>query len=287
MSPNSKVPLPNMGPSQSVRRIKSTPFGMNVINARIQKAGLASAQMSPRNFQACFEASAKQGAQASMPHSNSSTELSGAVFTPPTPPSPTNADEAEFPTETWSNPWVHMQDSSTPTGFRNGANITSPPITPFKSGTLSEILASKFLPMQQNVYQQPPQSAPPQHTSFFGDSPSEAAGDHNTPSWQVPPSMLLETYPNAGQMSMPQPSFAPQYSYYESQASFPAESQNFKPNPPENGFSQPTLYGNASPISKPLEINVQLGPKPQGTPQPRKEYVFHHATPKDFTPSGS
>ena len=285
MSPSSKVPLLNVGQSQSVRRIKSTPFGMNVINARVQKPGLASAQMSPRNFQACFEASAKTDDPMSTRHSSSSTELCGAVFTPPTPPSPINADKREIPTEAWSNPWEQIQDNSTPTGFANRANLTSPPITPFSLGNLSESFSNRFFPAHQNVYQQPPQSAPPQHTSFFDNPPTEAIGHHNPPSWQVPPSMLLETYPHAGQMSIPQPTFVPQYSYYESQGTFPAESQHFVPTPPDNGFCQPTLYGNSSPAAKPLEINVQLGPKPQGTPQPRKEYVFHHATPKDFTPS--
>ena len=285
MSPTSKVPLLNVGQSQSVRRIKSTPFGMNVINARIQKSGLASAQMSPRNFQACFEASAKPDGQMSMGHRSSSTELCGAVFTPPTPPSPTDADKKDFPTEAWTNPWDQTQENSTPTGFVNKANLTSPPITPFNSGNLSEIFSNRFFPIQQNLYQQPPQSAPPQHTSFFSDSPQEAIGRQIPPSWHVSPSMLLETYPQAGQMAVPQPNFIPQYSYYESQTAFPAESQHFVPTPSDNGFCQPTLYGNSSPISKPLEINVQLGPKPQGTPQPRKEYVFHHATPKDFTPS--
>ena len=287
MSPNSKMPLLNVGTSQSVRRIKSTPFGMNVINARIQKPGLASAQMSPRNFQACFEASAEPDSQLSMGHSTSTTELCGAVFTPPTPPSPTIADKSDIRTETWPNPWDQTQDTSTPTGFGTGADVTSPPTTPFNSGNLSEIFSNRFFPGQQRICQQPPQSAPPQHTSFFGDSPPEAAVRPNPMSWQVPPPMLLETYPTAGQMSMPQPTFVPHYSYYESQASFPAESQNFIPTPPDHGFCQPTLYGNSSPTSKPLEINVQLGPKPQGTPQPRKEYVFHHATPKDFTPSES
>jgi hypothetical protein len=285
MSPNSKVPLLNLGPSQSVRRIKSTPFGMNVINARVQKSGLLSAQMSPRNFQACFEASAKANSQMSTGHSPSTTELCGAVFTPPTPPSPTNANKADLPVEAWQNPWDQIQDTSTPTGFGNGANVASPPITPFNSGNLSDVFSNRFFPIQQSAYQQPPQSAPPQHKSFFGDSPSQTTGRHNPPSWQVPPSMLLETYATAGQMPMPQPTFVPQYSYYESQASFPAESHQFLPTPPDIGFGQPTLYGNSSPTSKPLEIDVQLGPKPQGTPQPRKEYVFHHATPKDFTPS--
>lgn len=285
MSPNSKAPLLNLGPSQSVRRIKSTPFGMNVINARVQKSGLVSAQMSPRNFQACYEASAKASTQMSTEHSTNTMELCGAVFTPPTPPSPTNANKADLPIEAWSNPWEQIQDNSTPTGFGNGANVTSPPITPFNSGNLSDIFPNRFFPTQQSAYQQLPQSAPPQHTSFFGDSPPETTGRHNPPSWQVPPSLLLETYSTAGQMAMPQPTFGPQYSYYESQAIFPTDTRRFIPSPPEIGFGQPTLYGNSSPTSKPLEINVQLGPKPQGTPQPRKEYVFHHATPKDFTPS--
>ena len=285
MSPSSKVPLLNIGQSQSVRRIKSTPFGMNVINARIHKSGLASAQMSPRNLQACFGANAKPDGPVSMGHRSSSTELCGAVFTPPTPPSPMNADKRDFPTEAWSNPWEQIQDNSTPTGLVDRANLTSPPITPFNSSNLPDVFSNRFFPAQQDIYQQPPQSAPPQHTSFFSDSPPEATGRHNPSTWQVPPSMLLETYPHAGQMSMPQPTFIPQYSYYESHTALPSESQHLVPTPPGNGFCQPTLYGNSSPTSKPLEINVQLGPKPQGTPQPRKEYVFHHATPKDFTPS--
>ena len=284
-SPNLKMPLLNVGPSQSVRRIKSTPFSMNVINARVQKSGLMSAQMSPRNFQACFEASAQPESQTSTGQNTSTTELCGAVFTPPTPPSPTNAEKPDYHAEAWSNPFDQTQDSSTPTYIGNGANVTSPPITPFNSGNLSQIFSNRFIPTAQNVFQQPPQSAPPQHTAFFGDSPPEVAGRHNPPSWQVPPSMLLETYPIAGQPPVPHPAFVPQYGYYDSPTAYPAESHHFAPSPPTNGFSQPTLYGNSSPVCKPLEINVQLGPKPQGSPQPRKEYVFHHATPKDFTPS--
>lgn len=290
ISPSSKVSSQGLGPSPSVRRIKSTGQNMNVVSGRVQKSGLGSAQMSPRNFQTYLDAAALSPSYYPTRNSTDTSQASAPNFTPPTPLSPV---KMELQPEVWptyspyvgpSAPsWEHGQDHATSNAFETSTNVTSPPITPFNIDAFPRFVVER--PIHDTLYHCPPQSAPPQQTTFFGDSPPMPATNHNQSSWLVPSTtMPLEGYRDDSPMSMRRPSQLSQIGYPEPQFQFVA---NYNHGLPSMGLGPSTVFGNSSPPQKDLEFHVTLIPhsKPQGAPQPRKKYTFNHTTPKDFSQS--
>lgn len=288
MSPNSKVSSQGLGLSPSVRRIKSTGQNMNVVSGRIQKSGLASAQMSPRNFQTYLDAAGLSSSQ--IPHRNSTetSQTSAPNFTPLTPLSPA---KMELQPKVWPNyspyinpttsNWDQSHDHATNNAFETGNNVTSPPITPFNIDAFPRFFVER--PLQDTMYHCPPQSAPPQQTHFFGDSPPMPATNNIQPGWLVPSStMPLEEYRDDSPMSMRRPSQLSQMGFPESQFQFVG---NHSQGLPSMGLGPSTIFGNTPPPHKDLEFQVTMIPKPQGAPHARKKYEFNHTTPKDFSQS--
>lgn len=286
MSPTSKVPSFGLGPSSSVRRVKSTGQNMNVVSGgRVSKSGLGS-QMSPRNFQPYLDA-----AGLSLPHvpNRQNTDVcqaSAPSITPLTPLSPVKMD---LQPEVWptyspyvgpSAPgWDINHDLSIRNVYEAGAEVASPPITPFNIEAFPRFFASR--PLQDSLYHCPPQSAPPQQTTFFGDSPPHPATNTNQANWLVPSSaMSLEGYHDDSPMSMRRPSQVSQMGYPEPQPQFVG---NYSRGVPSTGLVSSNFFSSSPPPRKDLEIQVNLIPKPLGAPQVRKKYTFAHTTPKDFS----
>lgn len=288
MSPNSKVPSLNLAPSPSVRRIKSTGQNMNVVGGRIQKSGIASAQLSPRNFQSYIDSMGLPQPPFSERQNADASQSSAPNGTPLTPLSPGKLD---FQQEAWSNcssyvgppfsGWDQNQDQLGPSFFDVKHEITSPPITPFNKDAFPQMFPQER--HQEPFYHCPPQSAPPQQTTFFGDSPPMHPSNMSQPSWQIPPSNLAvdgyaEDHPflRANPMS--------QFIYSESQTPIMGPPQHYLGGPSPMSQGLPKFYGIRTP-EKEIEIQVKLGPKPQGAPLVRKKYQFNHTTPKDFSQS--
>lgn len=282
MSPTSKVSSYGLGPSPSVRRIKSTGHNMNVASGRVRKSGLGSAQLSPRIFQTYLDAGFSQ-----TPFSNSQNtsicQPHNTSFTPLTPLSPAKTD---LHPEIWPSYSPHFDSSVCENGnehlsngnFEAGVDFSSPPITPFNMDAFPRLLLER--PAQDPLYQCP-QSAPPQQTSFFGDTSPIPPATTTQPGWLVP-TMPLDGYHDDAPMSMRRPNQAPQLAYPQPQRQFMSNYQHGLGQIGQMGLSSPNFFGSSPPPQKDLEIQVNLIPKPQGAPQGRKKYIFNHTTPKDF-----
>ncbi|KAL9034089.1 MAG: hypothetical protein Q9214_007207, partial [Letrouitia sp. 1 TL-2023] len=267
MSPTTRVPSSGLGTPSSVRRIKSTGNGLNVMTGRIQKSSLSPAQMSPRNLHSFPSVHL-------LPSQNSTvTESTEPGAMPLTPLSPEAADHSD---PVWPQPWTTEQDHTTLTGLEVEALITSPPITPY-DGTVSQPYPNG---QPHGTYHWPPQSAPPQQTSFFNDSPPAVTPNFTHLSWQVPSSISLHGCSDDNVVPSMRPSLFPQYGYHDQH--FPGQHPP-QVHPHPIGLCHPHAFEAPSQPQKEFEIQVQVIPAPEGLPQGRKTYTFNHTTPKDFS----
>ncbi|KAI4203111.1 MAG: hypothetical protein LQ346_001845 [Caloplaca aetnensis] len=268
LSPTARMPSLGTSTTASVRRIKSTGNGLNAGNGRIQKPGLASGPISPRNFHHL----SSNDFLASTTHV---TATSTRNITPLTPLSPVKTDQQDQP---WSGHWFNAQDHEAPTVPDHEAHITSPPITPYQTGFQPSFAHAG----PQAAYQWPPQSAPPQQTTFFDSPPMPPAGSNHL-SWRTPPSISLHGYNGAATQQVVRPPMIPppmdpQCGYLELQ---PLPSQRHHMYQQMSFFQPPFLE--SSPPQKEIEIQVQVIPAPEGISQGRKTYTFNHTTPRDFS----
>ncbi|KAL8929812.1 MAG: hypothetical protein Q9208_000956 [Pyrenodesmia sp. 3 TL-2023] len=268
LSPTARMPSLGISTTASVRRIKSTGNGLNVGNGRIQKPGVASGPISPRNFHGISSNDLlASGTQV--------TASSTRNVTPLTPLSPMKMDHQD---QAWSGHWFNTQDHGAPAAPDHGTHITSPPITPYQTGFQPSFANAG----PQTSYHWPPQSAPPQQTSFF-DSPPMPPTTFNHLSWQTPPSISLHGYNGEATQQvirppMVPPPMIPQCGYLDLQ---PLPSQRHHVYQ-QMGFFQPPFL-ESSPPQKEIEIQVQVIPAPEGISQGRKTYTFNHTTPRDFS----
>ncbi|KAL8736265.1 MAG: hypothetical protein Q9166_000420 [cf. Caloplaca sp. 2 TL-2023] len=262
LSPTARMPSLGLGKTASVRRIKSTGNGLNAGNGRIQKPGMAAAPISPRNFHSL--------SSSDFLHQNACVNnTSSQNITPLTPLSPVTMDQQN---QAWSGHWAHEEDNATPTRLEAEAHITSPPITPYD--TMFQPSFANAIP--QTSYPWPPQSAPPQQTTFF-DSPPMPPTHFSHISWQAPASVSHHGYNEDPSHQIIRPPLMPNFGYIDLQ---PLPSQHLAYQ--QMGFYQPPFVG-SSPPQKEIEIQVQVIPAPEGLPQGRKTYTFNHTTPKDFS----
>ncbi|CAO1605127.1 hypothetical protein XANCAGTX0491_008655 [Xanthoria calcicola] len=262
LSPTARMPSLGLGKTASVRRIKSTGNGLNAGNGRIQKPGAGAAPMSPRNFHSL----------SSNDFLNQSTHIahtSSQNIAPLTPLSPVKMDRQN---QAWTGHWPHDEDNATPTAFDAAeAHVSSPPITPHES-----LIQPSFAQVVPQFYHWPPQSAPPQQTTFF-DSPPMPPTQFSHVNWQAPASVPLQGYQEEPSQQIMRPPLIPNYGYLDLQA-LPSQQHAYQ----QMVFYQPPFVG-SSPPQKEIEIQVQVIPAPEGLPQSRKTYTFNHTTPKDFS----
>ncbi|KAL8802301.1 MAG: hypothetical protein Q9200_006629 [Gallowayella weberi] len=262
LSPTARVPSLGLGKPASVRRIKSTGNGLNSGNGRIQKPGVAAAPISPRNFHSL-------STNDFLNQNTRSANTSSQNMTPLTPLSPVTMDPKS---RAWSGHWAQDEDNTTPTAHDAEAHITSPPITPYDA-----LFQPSFgQAVHQNAYHWPPQSAPPQQTTFF-DSPPMPPTNFSHVNWQTPTAVPLPRYHEESSQQMMRPPLMNNYGYLDLQ---PLPSQHLAYQ--QMAFYQPPFVG-SSPPQKEIEIQVQVIPAPEGLPQSKKNYTFNHTTPKDFS----
>ncbi|KAL8782503.1 MAG: hypothetical protein Q9213_005342 [Squamulea squamosa] len=262
LSPTARMPSLGLGKTASVRRIKSTGNGLNVANGRIQKPGAGPAPMSPRNFQSL-------SSNDFINQATRVTSTSSQNITPLTPLSPVTMDKQN---QGWSGHWAHGEGNATPTALDVEAHVTSPPITPYD--TMFQPPFAHVVP--QASYHWPPQSAPPQQTTFF-DSPTVPPTHFSHVSWQPSAMVPHQGYGEEPLQQIIRPPLIPNFGYLDLQP-LPSQHQAYQ----QTGFYQPPFVG-SSPPQKEIEIQVQVIPAPEGLPQSRKTYTFNHTTPKDFS----
>ena len=306
-SPRSRKVL--LDPSHPVRRVRS---GLDVVHGRIQKPSSTSAQLSPRVFENRF--------QAAFPNNQSPSRCNSSAYqqAPLTPLSAaqTGGCSTDFPIH-HSDDGIAQHGSSS--NFEGSFDFNSPPITPYHLEQFPIQHAQGAYQSHTSAMHEPPQSAPSLKTSFFSrDSPPIPSTNLPHLSWQLPaevPSNSFQTQSSVvvaqpqyngmtGQFEQPQIPFAYQPSdfqhppqiqipfhgpsphafqgspehLYAAQPQYPI--QHYQ-SPPLGPFQHTMFEHQAAP--QPLEIKVELGPPPQGTPQPRKQYTFSNSTPDDFT----
>ena len=298
-SPRSRKLL--LDPSHPVRRVRS---GLDVVSGRIQKPTSTSAQLSPRLFENHFHAGFPSRRSPSAYHTSAYQQA------PLTPLSAAQTAECpmEFP--------IHNVDEgfAQSTNHEESFDMHSPPITPFHLEHFPAQQAQRLFQSRPTAMHEPPQSAPPQRTSFFQDSPPMQNTGLSHLSWQLPAEVPSNAFQSQCPVVVTQPQYNPltgQFEQHQIPVAYPQQPlqlhipsygspQQILQGSPDHLYTaqaqypfqlcQPTPLGSFPPnmfespaAPQPLEIKVELGPSPQGTPQPRKQYTFANSTPDDFS----
>lgn len=303
-SPRSRKML--LDPSHPVRRVRS---GLDIVHGRIRKPSPTTAQISPRVFENRFQAALSNNRSPSRCNSNVYQEA------PLTPLSGAQSGEHQMHFS------VCNSDNSNPqqgisTSYENSLDFNSPPITPYRHDYVPIPYGQSVFSNHASTMHEPPQSAPPQKTSFFfNDSPPMSTTDLPHLSWQLPaevPSTSFQSqipmvpaqsqyhgmtgqfeqsqfpmvyqpteFPHPPQLPIPShcpPQYVLQGSTDHLYAQYPLQHyQSAAVGPFQHALFEPQV------VPQPLEIKVELGPSPQGTPQPRKQYTFSNSTPDDYS----
>ena len=282
---------PGSSKQSPVRRIRSTGNNLNVMTGRVTKPGTVSAQMSPRNFESCFQL-------ASLSESQTNASINAHISQTPRPePSlltPCSAGFAPQVHTTWPNcsplasNWEPSDYDSSATAYTAQHGFSLPPSPPVYQGAASHISYEQGHPQQQQFpFHPPPQSAPPHLTSFFNDSPPMAADGFNA-GWPTPSVTPPEPYRHGPQMLPLRPGHPLIHHHSHSGP------MNFVAGPqPSLLSSHPNMgpnqichlpFQSTPPAPKELDIKIDIGPPvPSQHGQEVKTYTFSHSTPKDFS----
>ena len=297
ISPHLRISSPGPGKLSPVRRIKSTGNNLNIMTGRVSKPGSISAQMSPRNYESCFqvvkssEPKPSSGLNTIVTQSSSAdvhvlNSSSPATFAPkPHPRWPAYPSQYGAPDPTLDH------GSQFPSQLAAGFSL--PPSPPNHSNTTPPPLQVEQLSYPQQLSYHCPQSAPPHLTSFFEVSPPMGPGAF-TP-WGGPTPSITPPEPYRDGTNMPVP-LRPNHALHHSQSQhfnyFQASQPTFHGYPPGLGQFQPHHHpfsSAPSPAKKELDIKIEKGPPPprelSQLSQEHKTYVFSHSTPDDFSPA--
>ena len=288
-------PPGGMSSKQSpVRRIRSTGNNLNVMTGRVAKPGSVSAQMSPRNFESCFQLASLTESQpsASINAHISQTPLaesslltpSSATFTPQAHATwPNYASNCSPLASSWEQ---NVHDSNLPT-YSGQPGFSLPPSPPFYQSAAGQLPFEAAHQPQQFVFHCPPQSAPPHLTSFFDASPTLAADGLNA-GWPTPSVTPPEPYRHGPHMPLPmRPNHTLHHSHSGPMNLLAGPQQVFPNSHASMGPFQPYQppFQSTPPAPKELDIKIDIGPPvPSQHGQEVKTYTFNHSTPKDFSP---
>ena len=274
-----------------VRRIRSTGNNLNVMTGRITKPGTASAQMSPHNFESCFQLASLSESQPSASINANVSQLPRAEQSLLTPSSATFAPQAHA---TWphyasscsplASSWEQSVPESTAPAYAAQHGFSLPPSPPVYQNALSQIPFEQGHRPQQFAYHCPPQSAPPHLTRFIDASPPVAPDGFNA-GWPTPSVTPPDPYRHGPQMPLPMRQL--HHSHSGPMHFFASPHPTFPGSHPSLGSFQPYQppFQSAPPAPKELDIKIDIGPPvPSQHGQEVKTYTFNHSTPKDFSP---
>lgn len=288
---------PGSSKQSPVRRIRSTGNNLNVMTGRVTKPGTVSAQMSPRNFESCFQLASSSEAQPTVSLNAHISQTPRAEQSLLTPSSATFAPQAHatWPYASSCSPlamsWDQsVHDNNTPV-YAAQHGFSLPPSPPNYQNATSQISFEQAHPHQQFAFQCPPQcppqSAPPLLTSFFDASPPMAADGFNG-GWPTPSVTPPEPYRHGPHMPLPmRPNHALHHSHGGPMNFFAGPQQGYSSSHPGMGHFQPhqPAFQSTPPAPKELDIKIDIGPPvPSQHGQEVKTYTFNHSTPKDFSP---
>ena len=277
LSPHTRNSSVSLIPSTNqVRRIQSHGQSLNS-QFRIHKTTNHSARISPRNLQTHFDKhSLAQGSKQAAPESaNQSPKIAQNTLSKPSASAAlASRSPAEYQHEF---PIVKPTDSWHPNATFNMAHHANASVPDLHSGTVhTQHSLSVKVPLQPDVqyqpYHCPPQSAPPQQTTFFDDSSDVQHGPFHPPGWQenaFTPAAHTNAGINPTSISQPAhftsqgssgyfPPFAPQFQFPQDGSPLSGyPGSTFFPSFPPSTASGPP----ATPVE--LEIKVELGPEPK------------------------
>lgn len=285
---------PGSGKQSPVRRIRSTGNNLNVMTGRVTKPGTASAQISPRNFESCFQVVSFSEPQPSASINAHISQTPRAEQSLLTPSSATFAPQAHA---AWPNyatscsplapSWEQSVQDSTPPVYAAQHGFGLPPSPPVYQSAASQIPFEQAHHQQQFSFQCPPQSAPPHLTSFFDASPPMPSDGFNA-GWPTPSVTPPEPYRHGSQMPLPmRPNHTLHHSHSGPMNFFGSPQLSFPSSHPSVGPFQPYQppFQSTPPAPKELDIKIDIGPPvPSQHGQEVKTYTFNHSTPKDFSP---
>jgi len=287
-SPQLRISPPGSGKMRPVRRIKSTGNNLNVMTGRIRKQATPSAQLSPRNFEACLQVAAMTDAQPSADLHAHSHRMPGPTHNSQTPSLPVtfaqqnqatwNDSPSHFPAAPSS--WDQANTGDTPFTHGPGHGLGwTPPHNEHTNMFAPAPFQQVSHPQQQYGYHCPPQSAPSHITTF--DAASSMTQTLRT--WQ-PPLMAPEPYRDDTHLPVPIRPYYPHHHSHSGHLSHlpptPNHFQGYQAGmAPFQPFQQ-YLTRTPTPVLKPLDIKVETGPSPPKelaqTSQERKEYTFQN-----------
>lgn len=286
---------PGSSKQSPVRRIRSTGNNLNVMTGRVTKPGTVSAQMSPRNFESCFQlASLSESQPNASINAHISQKTPCAEQSLLTPSSATFAPQAHA---TWPNyasscsplapSWQQSVHESNTSTYAAQHGFSLPPSPPVYQNAAPQIPFEQAHHQQQFAFHCPPQSAPPHLTSFFDASPPIAADGFNA-GWPTPSVTPPDAYRPGPQMPLPmRPNHTLHHSHSGPMNFFAGPQPNFPSAHSSLGSFQPYQppYQSTPPAPKELDIKIDIGPPvPSQHGQEVKTYTFNHSTPKDFSP---
>ena len=299
LSPHARTSSMSLAPpANQVRRIQSQGQNMNT-PFRVNKSRNHPAQISPRNLQTHFDKHSlpqvhRHAAPASA--SQSPTAAQNIINKPSASAASANRSPAEYqhefavvrPASTWNpNPTFQMP---------HHANASVPELHSVASHPQHSLAIQ--VPSQPHLQHQPvhcpPQSAPPQQTTFFDESPSAHHGPFHPPNWQgqtttptggnnismnrTPTHQPAQFTPQSGSGYLPP--FAPQFQFpQESSPMSGYPGSTFFPSFPPNATSGTP----ATPVE--LDIRVELGPEPKLAFRPEK-FEFSHTFSNTYGQNG-
>ena len=282
------------GPSKQspVRRIRSTGNNLNVMTGRVTKPGIASAQMSPRNFESCFQLASSE----SQPNVSINAHISHTPLAEQSLLTPSSATFAPQAHATWPNhasscsplapSWEQSVHDGTSPAYAVHPGFSLPPSPPGYPNAASQIPYEQAHRQQHFPFHCPPQSAPPHLTSFF-DSPPVAADGFNA-GWPTPSVTPPDPYRHGPQMPLPMRQNHTLHHSHSGPMNYYAGTQpNFLGSHPSIGNFQPYQppFQSTPPAPKELDIKIDIGPPvPSQHGQEVKTYTFNHSTPKDYSP---
>ena len=285
---------PGSSKQSPVRRIRSTGNNLNVMTGRVTKSGTVPAQMSPRNFESCFQLASLSESQ---PNASINAHISQTPRAEQSLLTPSSATFAPQVHATWPNyasncsplapSWEQSAHDSTTPAYAAQPGFSLPPSPPVYQSAASQIPFEQAHQQQQFAFHCPPQSAPPHLTSFFDGSPPMAVDAFNG-GWPTPSVTPPEPYRHGPQMPLPmRPNHTLHHSHSGPMNFFAGPQQSFPSTHPSMGPFQPYQppFQSTPPAPKELDIKIDIGPPvPSQHGQEVKTYTFNHSTPKDFSP---
>ena len=289
-----------LGPSNSVRRIKSMGNSLNVLSGRIQKT--TQAQKSPLHFTTFQEAGGFDHNDQSLTSNIKAENSPSSELTPQTSHDPSmGMDGVPMdwpPADVVDNHGLQLSEHpshSKHTASRSVSGsqqqqIMSPPHTPFNQ----EMHRYSYMPSGPcGLYTAPPQSAPPYLTSFPQHSPPQPQQvTPVTPAGYFAPQFNLS---EAYHSFYPGPAFHVQQQQPQMTAYLPSQQPGVHFHPPHIMGGSPSIGGHnmfyppppAPPVKEMEFVQMQFPEPPKidpasKEPYPQKVFAFHHMSPSDI-----